>query len=152
MRLCNFSCCKFLYLKSFILFRKYFSKLESHKTIRDKGFYLYQFNNTYTTCWSKPFTIFFWNAGKTQNVPKSEFERFWKIMFGRLYACNIYIVTTRVSELYTWYMLQILPPKKLFNLQEFHIWHRHLFNYLDQTQLQYSVCLCFISLKVKFST
>ena len=34
MRLCNFGCCKFLYLKSFILFRKYFSKLKTHKVIK----------------------------------------------------------------------------------------------------------------------
>ena len=36
------------------------------------------------------FTIFFSNEGKTENGLEFEFERFYKIIFGRLYTCNIY--------------------------------------------------------------
>ena len=59
MHCCNFNCCNFSYLESSIPLQKYFSKLESHKAIRDSGFFLYQFNNICTICWTILFSVIY---------------------------------------------------------------------------------------------
>ena len=63
----------------------------------------------------------------------------WKLtIFGRLYTCNIYIVTTRASL----YMLQILS-NKISDMKEFHIWHRHSTIQVKHSYIAKSVCVLF---------
>ena len=57
-------------------------------------------------------TIFFKNTGETGRGFK--FERFYKTIFGRLYTCNIYIITIRVSELTPPYICYRFYPIKRF--------------------------------------
>ena len=79
----------------------------------------------------KTLASFFFKCGKTENMPEFEFERFQSIIFGRLYhTCNIYIVTTVAS-------------KKLSDLQEFHIRHRHLTIQVKHSYISKSVCVLF---------
>ena len=74
-------------------------------------------SNTMSKCqgvFTENFTVFFSNAGKAENVPgfkfdfqlifKFDIQRFWKIIFGRLYTCNIYIIANRAPEFTQRYM------------------------------------------------
>ena len=84
------------------------------------------------------FFFFFSNAEKIENVP--EFER--------LYACNNN--ASEFTQLYTRY--KFYPIKKLNNMQELRIWHKHLTIQFKHSYIHYQVYLSFISLKVKFFT
>ena len=84
------------------------------------------------------FFFFFSNAEKIENVP--EFER--------LYACNNN--ASEFTQLYTCY--KFYPIKKLNNMQELRIWHKHLTIQFKHSYIHYQVYLSFISLKVKFFT
>ena len=92
------------------------------------------------------FTIFFSKAGETENVSELEYKRFQEIVFGRLYTCNIYIATLKVSEftqLYTCY--KFYPLKELSDLQEFHIWHRLLTIQGKHSYFTKSVCVFYFT-------
>ena len=84
------------------------------------------------------FFFFFSNAEKIENVP--EFER--------LYACNNN--ASEFTQLYTRY--KFYPIKKLNNMQELRIWHKHLTIQFKHSYIHYQVYLSSISLKVKFFT
>ena len=45
----------------------------------------------------KILSYFFSNVGKTESVPEFEFERFYKIICGRLYTVDLYKVDTLES-------------------------------------------------------
>ena len=66
-------------------------------------------------------------------MPEFEFEKFWKIIFGRLHAYNIYIVKSSASK---------EKKKQLSDLQESHIWHRHLNIQVNHSYISKSV-FCF---------
>ena len=122
-----------------------FSKLSVIIVINNKK----QTNGTYKQYYVKmsrcchrktnPFFFFFFsNAEKIENVP--EFER--------LYACNNN--ASEFTQLYTRY--KFYPIKKLNNMQELRIWHKHLTIQFKHSYIHYQVYLSFISLKVKFFT
>ena len=90
---------------------------------------------------TKNFIIFFSNQGKTEHVPAFEFEIFYNIILGRLFKCNIYTVTTATSQLYICYKFDSI--KKLSDVQEFHIWHRHLSIQVKHSFIAKSACVLF---------
>ena len=58
----------------------------------------------------------FSNAGKTENVPEFDFDKFWKNIFWRWYKCNIYIVITSAlgfKQLYMFYKFYTITPIQL---------------------------------------
>ena len=120
-----------------------FSKLSVIIVINNKK----QTNGTYkqyyvkmSRCCHRKTNLFFFfsNAEKIENVP--EFER--------LYACNNN--ASEFTQLYTRY--KFYPIKKLNNMQELRIWHKHLTIQFKHSYIHYQVYLSFISLKVKFFT
>ena len=89
-------------------------------------------------------TFFFPNAGKTENVPESEFKRFYKTISGRLYTCDNYTVTTRVFEFTQPYICyKFSPIKKLSELLEFHIWRRDLTIQIKHSYITKCLCVLF---------
>ena len=75
-----------------------------------------------------------------------------KIIFGRLYTCNIYIVTARTSEFTRLYICYKCYPikKKPSDLEELHTWHRHLTIQIKCSYITNSLCVLFHS-KLNFS-
>ena len=70
-------------------------------------------------------------------------KNFFKI-FGRLYTCNIYMVTIRPSELAQPYIYNKFDPiQKISDLQKFHTWLRYLTIKVKHSYITKSVCVLF---------